>query len=61
MTQALNWNASIVLSLHMNFSIKNIVGVQRVYQKLGEMLCLQTFFQTNSVFTNDVLSAQVHV
>lgn len=45
----------------MNFSIKNIVGVQRVYQKLGEMLCLQTFFQTNSVFTNDVLSAQVHV
>lgn len=48
-------------SLHTNSGIENIVGVHKIYQKLGKCSARKIFFQSHHVYTNNVFNAQFHV
>ena len=49
------------VTLHSEIDTSPLAGRQRAEQASANMSCSKTFFLVNSVYTNNVLNARVHV
>ena len=49
------------VNLHLEINTSQLAGGWRAEQATAKVSCSKTFFLVNSVYTNNVLNARVHV